>query len=246
MHGTIISLQRKRKMMSADEHLLLTSPESVLEYWFDFLGPREPHSLEYIERMMGIWFAGKSPEFDIIQKKNENLVIQVGNMAIDHAIWQTPHGILARVLLLDQFSRCIYRGTAQAFQYDNITAKLVKDTFEKGWISKEYTPIERFFMGVAIQHAEDIEMQRIGLKIAAEVAAGAPQEIMDFFANLKGYPHEHHDVIEMFGRFPSRNGALGRQDTDAELQWMQSPDCPAWAKSQLTSSKKDLSTNDTD
>ena len=198
--------------------------------------------------------------------------------------WKTPLGSLARVIVLDQFSRCVFRGTKRAFDYDDITASIVKDIVDKNWLVAEYAPIHRLFLGVAIQHSEDMDMQRIGLHIASQVAVGATAAVSDYIANLKGYPHEHFDVIERFHRFPSRNTALvrfsyvylfflhvcvcacvreyfllcisqldhlhiitipppypppslyltqGRESTSEEILWMLSPQCPAWAKSQL-------------
>eukprot|EP01034_Spumella_vulgaris_P026191 gene26191-32728_t len=57
-------------------------------------------------------------------------------------------------------------------------------------------------------------------------------ELKHFFDNLPGFPHQHHDVIKQFGRFPGRNAAMGRESTAAETEWLNSPECPGWAKSQ--------------
>lgn len=132
-------------------------------------------------------------------------------VAADHNcddMWKTVTGTLARVILLDQFSRCVYRGTKQAFENDELAAGLVKKIVDDDCLVSEYAPIHRFFLGVAIQHSEDLNMQKIGLHIATQVAIDASDDIKEFFASLKGYPDEHHDVIERFHRFPSRNLAL--------------------------------------
>lgn len=214
--------------------------DQVFEFWFGTVVSKETLcSLAYIQERMSLWFAGKSEVFDEMQRRNTAIVHRVGEVGNIipsplGAEWDTPRGLLARIILLDQFTRCIFRGTAAAFQYDDVTALIVKRLFDDGTIaSNTFLPIERFFLGVAIQHAEDIEMQRIGVQIAALVCSqGASDEVRDFFLNLKGYPHEHHDVIECFGRFPSRNEALGRESTAEEISWLESPECPAWAKSQ--------------
>ena len=57
-------------------------------------------------------------------------------------------------------------------------------------------------------------------------------DLREYFKSLKGYPHEHADVISKFGRFPGRNAATGRRSTPEELQWLADPSCPAWCKSQ--------------
>lgn len=60
-------------------------------------------------------------------------------------------------------------------------------------------------------------------------------DLQEFFKSLKGYPHEHVEVFSKFGRFPGRNAAAGRPSTAQELEWLSSPDCPAWCKSQTAS-----------
>lgn len=196
--------------MSMPTLSISSSPQDVLSFWFgtDTLVNRESmESVEYIESRMGVWFAGKSAEFDSVQKRAADLVDLVGEKTFIGAQWCTPNGILARVLLLDQFTRCIYRGTAKAFQYDLLTAELVSDAVRDGFMQL-YSPIQRFFLGVAVQHAEDIVMQEIGVAIAHSVAEGSTAQLKQYFANIKGYPMEHRDVIAQFRRFPSRNAAL--------------------------------------
>lgn len=89
-----------------------------------------------------------------------------------------------------------------------MTAKLVREIFQKGWFVTEFAPIQRLFLGIAIQHSEDLNMQTLGVQLAQQVGENAPDDIQQFFRNLKGYPHEHFDVIRKFGRFPGRNAAL--------------------------------------
>lgn len=133
----------------------------------------------------------------------------VADEKLSSSQWSTPDGVLARVILLDQFTRCIFRGTAKAFQYDHLASQLVLKVYNDGLLHS-FKPIQRFFLGVAIQHAEDIAMQRVGVDIANAVADGASDKLKEYFRNIKGYPMEHHDVVLRFGRFPSRNAALVR------------------------------------
>lgn len=210
----------------------LISPNDVLIFWFGSLVAGELSTVAYFEKNMSRWFAGSDASFDQIQKDNTELVEYVANSTLNDA-WNTPSGSLARVLLLDQFARCIYRGTPDAFQHDLLTAQIVKRIIDSNWLLTEYVPIQRFFLGVAIQHSEDICMQQIGLDIARLVGHGYGSDVNQYFNQLKGYPNEHYDVIKRFSRFPSRNDVLGRVSRAEEIQWMESPDCPAWAKSQL-------------
>lgn len=148
--------------------------------------------------------------------------------------WLTPNGVLARVLLLDQFPREVFRGTAAAFQFDAIAAGLVRDAVRTGtFLSGTYSTIQRFFMCVALQHSELLADQVLGVELASQISHDATDDVKQFFMNLPGYPLEHRDVIARFNRFPSRNAALGRVSTAEELSWMASPECPKWARSQM-------------
>jgi scyllo-inositol 2-dehydrogenase (NADP+) len=210
---------------------MLASPEDVLQFWFGTSDPAELSSLEFIRGRMGIWFGGKSAEFDQVQRDHIYLISAVAD-GISSEDWSSPKGCLAKLILLDQFSRCAFRGTRQAFQYDALVAALVQEVIQRGWFLTEYVPIQRFFFGIGIQHSEDLQMQTIGVELARLLTLDAPPDLQLYFSELKGYPHEHFDVVQRFGRFPSRNLVLDRESTPDELAWLSSPDCPAWAKSQ--------------
>ena len=189
--------------------IALTSPEEVLLFWFgpNWHDAEEVSSVQYISNRMGMWFAGENVEFDLVQKSNQDLVEKLSKENLEEGLWDTKWGRLARVILLDQFPRCIYRGTARAFQHDVLTSKLVKQIVDEGWLLS-YAPIYRFFLGIAAQHSEELSMQEIGVSIAEMVAEGYSPELQNYFKKLKGYPDEHINVIRRFNRFPSRNIAM--------------------------------------
>jgi uncharacterized protein (DUF924 family) len=110
-------------------------------------------------------------------------------------------------VVLDQFSRCIHRGTSSAFKYDHIVVGLVREFESKGFM-KPFSCIQRFFLGVAIQHSESIDDQEYGLGLAKAFTADASEEIQAYFEKMKGFPLEHYEVVKRFNRFPSRNAAL--------------------------------------
>jgi scyllo-inositol 2-dehydrogenase (NADP+) len=207
------------------------TPEDVLHFWFGTTNTTQLSSVTYIDERMGLWFGGKSNEFDQLQREHSHLVSAVAD-GLSSEDWSTPNGYLAKLILLDQFSRCVFRGTPQAFQYDELVAALVRDVVQRGWFLTEYVPIQRFFFGIGIQHSEDLEMQTIGVELSRLITLDAAPDLQEYFSQLKGYPHEHFDVIQRFGRFPSRNLVLERVSTPEEIVWLSSPDCPAWAKSQ--------------
>jgi uncharacterized protein (DUF924 family) len=122
---------------------------------------------------------------------------------------EDPSAALAKVIVLDQFCRSAYRGTSKAFAGDEICAHIVKTLIiEKKWFFEKYSPTERFFLVVSIQHSENLLNQKLGVAHAHQVGRGADPEVGEYFCSLKGFPNEHHDVIERFGRFPHRNKLL--------------------------------------
>lgn len=159
----------------------LSSPKDVLTFWFgnEVLNRKSGcmEDISYIDEKMGVWFAGKSSEFDAVQRGCTELVRKAGAGLLIDPVWKTPDGCLAMVIILDQFTRCIFRGTPLAFQYDQISSALVNYIVNSGWMDS-FTSIERFFLGVAIQHSEDLLLQQVGVDIARNVAAGAPAEVV--------------------------------------------------------------------
>lgn len=123
--------------------------------------------------------------------------------------WDDPRSLLAAVILLDQFSRNIYRGHAEAFAADPIARALAEKAIEQGW-DRAMDPAERQFLYMPFQHSEDaVDQER---SVALFEALGEEQALR--FARL------HRDVIARFGRFPGRNAALGRTDTPEEKAYL--------------------------
>eukprot|EP01040_Poterioochromonas_malhamensis_P002534 gene2534-2695_t len=213
-------------------------PLDILSFWFGVVDGKPPRNdVAYIQSRIPLWF-GKNEEFE--QKQRElaetglNLVRDLENKEAvgQDGEWNTPSGYLARVILFDQLPRSVFRATAKAFEFDHLAVKYALKIVEEG-IWSSLSAIERLFLIVSIQHSEDLQLQRKGVGLARIIAEGENEEVSEFFRTLKGFPMEHHDVIEQFGRFPGRNAVLGRDSTEDELAWLNSPDCPSWAKSQM-------------
>jgi uncharacterized protein (DUF924 family) len=116
-----------------------------------------------------------------------------------------PDTLLAAIILCDQFSRNIHRGSRKAFEADTMARDLTKLALERGW-DKDMTRERRIFLLMPLQHSENLADQERAL---AEFAALGDSEVARF-AQL------HHDQIARFGRFPGRNAALGRRTSEEE------------------------------
>lgn len=123
-----------------------------------------------------------------------------------------PAALLAAIVLLDQFSRNMHRDKAAAFTGDALALELAKDAIRKGW-DMALDPERRAFLYMPLMHAEDCETQILSL---------ASFEGLGDAENLR-YAREHAEVIGRFGRFPSRNAALGRASTAEEIEYLSRP-----------------------
>jgi uncharacterized protein (DUF924 family) len=116
-----------------------------------------------------------------------------------------PETLLAAIIICDQFSRNMYRGSRKAFEADALARELTKLGLERGW-DAEMSPIQRQFLLMPLQHSENLADQERSL---AEFAALGDD-------GAARYARLHYDQIARFGRFPGRNAALGRRTSEAE------------------------------
>ncbi len=136
--------------------------------------------------------------------------------------WRDSYrGRLALIILLDQFSRHIHRGTAQAFAQDKKAQALCIDGIAAGDDGKCHS-IERSFFYLPLQHAEDIDKQNLSVKAYTQLLQDVPEDYRKLFRVTLSFAKSHHFVIEKFGRFPELNEMLGRQSTAEELEFIAS------------------------
>jgi uncharacterized protein (DUF924 family) len=169
-------------------------PDDVLKFWFEDLRPDD-------------WF-DKNPELDVrIRGRFEALHAQVLGGLID--IPETPKGHLAAIIVLDQFSRNLFRGSPAAFAADPKALALSKRAIERGFDSR-LDKAERQFLYMPFMHSEDPLVQ------------GRCVELFESLNDpvLVGFATAHRDIVERFGRFPHRNAALGRVSTPEEIEFM--------------------------
>jgi uncharacterized protein (DUF924 family) len=188
----------------------MTSQE-VLDFWF---GPAGSESAGQPRRE---WFV-KSDAFD-------DQIRQRFGATIDQAIagglreWDAegPQGVLARILVLDQFTRNAYRNTPQSFAGDALALNAARRLADSG-AHKELPPLQRAFVYMPFEHAEDAFMQERAVELFTALAAEHPG-----FDDMLDYAHRHRGVIARFGRFPHRNEILGRASTPEEVEFLRQP-----------------------
>ena len=183
----------------------------------------------YLEEGWDRWFFGKCPDLDNVQRNSTHVIRQQQNMPSS----VSSRSALAKIISLDQFSRCAFRGTQDAFAFEQDAQTTALNILENGWFDTKYTPVERFFCSFPFRHAEDRELQRIGEQLLNRICdEDTPDEVKHFFDNLIPQLAEHRNVVMRFGRFPHRNRVLDRDSTPDEIAWLEQPDVPGWARSQ--------------
>jgi len=170
----------------------------VLRFWFDVIGPKQ-----------------RFAKSDALDAEIEARFGEVRDRvkASGAAEWRgDPEMLLAAIILLDQFSRNFHRGEAEAFAADPLARELTLLALDRGW-EAPIEPERRAFLYMPLMHAEDPALQRLSVERFAE--PGLEQ-------NLE-YARDHAGCIARFGRFPSRNAALGRESTPEELDYLSQP-----------------------
>jgi len=174
----------------------------VLEFWFG-TGP---------ETFREVWFKS-NPDFDleIEDKFGEERKIAITGGHDEMAA--TPEGALALVILLDQFSRNLLRGSPDAFVNDAKALRITKTAIEKGF-DLQMSLLRRVFFYVPFEHSENLDDQEQGVQLYTDLGE----------ESFLKYMVEHRDIIARFGRFPHRNAVLGRESTAEEQEFLKTFD----------------------
>jgi uncharacterized protein (DUF924 family) len=132
-------------------------------------------------------------------------------------LWRgEPSGCLALVILLDQFPRNMFRGSAKAFAGDQFARDAARIILDHGW-DKAMTPDQRMFAYLPFEHSESLADQERCLALMKEIA------VFPETADLPKWAEAHLVIIRRFGRFPHRNAALGRESTPEEIAFLKEP-----------------------
>lgn len=191
-----------------------TTPEAVLHFWFgDGLARDWPSDDRH-----PLWFGGGPALDDDITRRFGPCVAH----ALDGGLtdWEGPlDQRLALILLLDQFSRNVYRGQAQAFAGDGRAQRLVLQTLALA--EDETLPtVARVFLYMPLMHAESVALQHECLTRLESMAERSPPDLAQRLQGNRQAARQHLNIIERFGRFPHRNAVLGRTSTPAELAFL--------------------------
>ncbi|WP_294351989.1 DUF924 family protein [uncultured Sphingomonas sp.] len=178
---------------------MTVTPHDVLDFWFDRVTPEQRFAKDdTLDRTIATRFG---PTRDAV-------------LASEAAGWRdTPEALLAAIILLDQFSRNIHRGHAEAFAADPLARDLTLAAIAQGWEDR-YTPEQRQFLYMPLMHAEDAQLQALSVEKFEQLGD----------AEAFSFARDHQGVQARYGRFPSRNAALGRTSSPEEQEYLSQPD----------------------
>jgi len=161
------------------------------------------------------WFR-KDEKFDAaIRRQFGDLHARAARRELE--AWRaSPEPTVALVLLLDQFSRNLYRGDARAFAQDAHARECAREAIARG-DDLGLLPVERQFLYLPFEHSEDAADQDRGVELMRSL------EAFEETRGLTKWSERHRVIIRRFGRFPHRNAALGRTSTPEEIEFLRQP-----------------------
>ena len=167
---------------------------------------------------MDFWFRADSQADRTIANRYAATLEAAASGALD--AWEAqPRSCLALVVVLDQFPRNIYRGSAAAFAHDARALAVTRRGVAAGHLRALET-LEQGFLLMPFQHSEDLARQREGLELFERMLESAPPQWHSLTEGMVRYARLHRDIVERFGRFPHRNAILARESTAAELEYL--------------------------
>lgn len=192
----------------------MANPDEVLEFWFaDAL-----ESPAATDRRTAFWFRSDAATDSLIWELYGDTVTDAAAGHYDDWL-QTARGRLALIIVLDQFPRNIFRGTAEVYRHDPLVISLAQAGVALGQLAGLTVPEQAFFL-MPYQHAEDVEVQRAGVALMQAMVSEAPAQWQPTARVFADSAVRHHDIVENYGRFPHRNKVLGRSSTEAESRYL--------------------------
>jgi uncharacterized protein (DUF924 family) len=189
----------------------------ILSFWFG----HGVSNLDVMNEKSSLWWK-KDKDFDQeIRDKFESSLIRFANDDLEDWL-REPHGVLAIIILADQFSRNIYRDMPDAFAFDAKARLLVHDGINKG-TDTQLRLIEQVFFNMPLMHSEAMEDQILSISQFEKIVGKAQGEEIDRLEGNVKYAIAHKDIIERFGRYPHRNAILGRESTPEEIEFLGQP-----------------------
>lgn len=193
--------------------------DEVLSYWFgDDISYDQAPSI--VDRIQNVWFAGSDDVDNEIRNRFADDIAGVTEETLSQL--SSSRDKLAVIILLDQFPRNIFRESSEAFATDHMALRLAKELIRTNE-DMELEPIQRVFVYLALEHAEDVEDQSLSVKKYEELLEEVDEGLKSIYEGFLKFAIRHKVIIDRFGRFPHRNELLGRESTKEEIEFLKQP-----------------------
>ncbi len=193
----------------------METPKTIRAFWFG----TETDDLAVIKAYSHRWWSKKDEVDREIKLRFEPAMRLAKEHALEHWAGE-PHGLLALILLTDQFPRNAYRDTPDAFVFDSIARSWCRAGVQSG-AHLRLRPIERVFFYLPLEHSESLPDQEHSVALYEELIAGLDARMRSEFEGYLWFAKRHEEIIRRFGRFPHRNRILGRESTPEEIAFLQ-------------------------
>jgi len=181
-------------MLNKEKEMTL-SYNDVIKFWFEEIEPKQR------------WI--KDAKFDALIAQRFGDLHEKANRGELKSWRSSVKGALAEIIILDQFSRNIFRDTPFAFASDDLALELTKEAIEKNY-DKEINPEYLSFLYMPFMHSESKEDHKIAIKLFNKPGMEVTYD----------YELKHKVIIDRFGRYPHRNAILGRESTEEEVEFL--------------------------
>ena len=223
------------------------TPEAVLDFWLGRLRTASDASRRNWQEGMLRWrlgpFARSAEDSNFLRAQREwceQMHREGPDRFFRDPVWDTPKGLLARLIVLDQFPRGVYRGTPLAYANDSLAASLSWQACEAGREFAHYNAIERFWIYLPLVHVENLQFQELSIEKFARwsadlIAEARPdrRRINQFVSwSMVRAAIEHTETLLLFDRFPHRNAVMQRPHRGGEVRYLTDPMRPLWSFTQ--------------
>lgn len=171
------------------------TPQNVFSFWFEEIDPQ-------------LWFT-KDDSFDELIRTRFSLLHESASKGELYEWRKTPEGRLAEIIILDQFSRNMFRGTPKSFQFDAQALTLAQEAVLQG-DDKRVSLQERSFFYMPYMHSESSMIHAEAVRLFSQAG----------LENSYRFELAHKKIIDQFGRYPHRNAILNRISTLTEIEFM--------------------------
>jgi uncharacterized protein (DUF924 family) len=191
--------------------------DDVLQFWFGSLDADGCADQAHAQR----WWQKDQAFDDELRRRFATLHEAIADG--DHDDWlKQPRGRLAYVVVLDQFSRNLFRDSPRMYAYDGLALSASREGIARQ-DNRSLAHDERIFLYMPLQHSEDVADQEFAVDLFAQLREGLTGDLFRRAGRNLTFAERHRDIVKRFGRFPHRNRILERASTPEEVEFLSQP-----------------------